>query len=57
MGSKKECACGRRRSACVIDRVLLRQEADKDPRPIDPAVVATQVEHLSAAQSCRAIVR
>jgi hypothetical protein len=39
----------------VVDRVLLRQEADKDSRPIDPAVVAAHVEQVSAAQSCRAI--
>lgn len=40
---------------CAIDRILLRQEADKDPRPIDAAFVAAQVERLSAAQSCRVI--
>jgi PPIC-type PPIASE domain len=39
----------------VIDRVLLRQEADKDPRPIDPAAVATEVQRLWASQSCRAV--
>lgn len=39
----------------VVDRVLLRQEADKDTRPIDPAVVAAHVQQLSAAQSCRSI--
>jgi peptidyl-prolyl cis-trans isomerase C len=39
----------------VIDRVLLRQEADKDPRPIDSALVATQVQRLTTAQSCRVL--
>jgi len=39
----------------AIDRVLLRQEILKDPRPIDPALVSTHVQRLSAAQSCRAI--
>jgi peptidyl-prolyl cis-trans isomerase C len=39
----------------VIDRVLLRQEADKDARPIDPALVSAQVQRLSAAQSCRVL--
>jgi peptidyl-prolyl cis-trans isomerase C len=41
--------------SCVIDRVLLRQEADKDSRPIDPALVATQVQRLMTAQSCRVL--
>src|ERR1700723_1830376 len=39
--------------ACAIDRVLLRQEADKDRRPIDPALVTSQVEDLISRQSCR----
>jgi peptidyl-prolyl cis-trans isomerase C len=39
----------------VIDHVLLRQEADKDPRPVDPALVAAQVQHLWTTQSCRAV--
>ena len=42
---------------CVIDRILLRQEADKDSRPIDPALVAAHVERLVTAQSCRVSVR
>jgi peptidyl-prolyl cis-trans isomerase C len=41
--------------ACVIDCILLRQEADKDTRPIDPALVAAEVERLVAAQSCRVL--
>ncbi len=40
---------------CAIDRILLRQEADKDPRPIDPALVAAHVERLVTAQSCRVL--
>jgi parvulin-like peptidyl-prolyl isomerase len=39
----------------VIDRILLRQVAEKDPRPIDPALVSTQVERLTAAQGCRVL--
>jgi peptidyl-prolyl cis-trans isomerase C len=41
--------------ACVIDRVLMRQETDKDSRPIDPALIAAHVEHLTTAQSCRVL--
>lgn len=41
--------------ASVIDRVLLRQAADLDPRPIDAAVIATHVKHLTAAQGCRVL--
>src|ERR1022692_3328028 len=41
--------------SCVIDRVLLRLEADKDPRPIDPAMVAAQVQHLTTTESCRVL--
>ncbi len=40
---------------CAIDRILLRQEADKDPRPIDPALVAAHVERLVTSQSCRVL--
>ena len=39
----------------VIDRVLLRQEADKDPRRVDPALVAAQVQQSRTTQSCRAV--
>jgi parvulin-like peptidyl-prolyl isomerase len=39
----------------AIDGVLLRQEADKDARPIDPALVSAQVQRLTAAQSCRVL--
>src|SRR5277367_5898666 len=42
--------------ACVIDRVLLRQAADQDSRPIDPALVSTQVERLTAMQGCRVLL-
>jgi PPIC-type PPIASE domain len=42
--------------ACVIDRILLRQAADRDPRPIDAAVIASHVKHLSATQGCRVLV-
>jgi peptidyl-prolyl cis-trans isomerase C len=38
--------------ASVVDRVLLRQAADRDPRPVDPA---EQVQRLTAAQSCRVL--
>jgi len=41
--------------SCAIDRVLLRQEADKDRRPIDPALIAAQVQHLMTAESCRVL--
>lgn len=41
--------------ARVIDGVLLRQQADKDPRPIDPAAVASRVDRLMHAQSCRVL--
>ena len=41
--------------ASVVDRVLLRQAADRDPRPVDPALVAEQVQRLTAAQSCRVL--
>jgi peptidyl-prolyl cis-trans isomerase C len=39
----------------AIDRVLLRQAADKDARPIDPALVSTQVQRVTAAQTCRVL--
>jgi peptidyl-prolyl cis-trans isomerase C len=41
--------------SCVIDSVLLRQEADKDARPIDPALVAAQVQRLTTTESCRVL--
>lgn len=40
---------------CVIDRVLLRQETDKDPRPIDAALVAGHVQRLMTTQGCRVL--
>jgi peptidyl-prolyl cis-trans isomerase C len=39
----------------VIDRILLRQETDKDLRPIDPALVAAQVQRASTTQTCRVL--
>jgi parvulin-like peptidyl-prolyl isomerase len=41
--------------ASVVDRVLLHQAADRDPRPVDPALVAEQVQRLTTAQSCRVL--
>jgi len=41
--------------SCVIDGILLRQQADKDPRPIDSALVATEVQRLTTAQTCRVL--
>jgi parvulin-like peptidyl-prolyl isomerase len=41
--------------ASVIDRILLRQAAEKDRRPLDPALVSTEVERLTAAQGCRVL--
>lgn len=41
--------------SCVIDRVLLRQAADKDPRPIDPSLVAGHIQRLISAQTCRVL--
>ncbi|MGA2592064.1 MAG: peptidylprolyl isomerase [Bryobacteraceae bacterium] len=40
---------------CAIDRVLLRQQADQDTRPIDPALLASQVQHLRTANGCRVV--
>ena len=39
----------------ATDRILLRQESDKDPRPIDSALVASHVQCLITAQSCRVL--
>jgi peptidyl-prolyl cis-trans isomerase C len=39
----------------AIDRILLRQESEKDRRTVDPALVAAQVERTSASQSCRVL--
>jgi hypothetical protein len=41
--------------SCAIDRVLLRQQADQDSRPIDPALIATQVQRLMTAATCRVL--
>jgi peptidyl-prolyl cis-trans isomerase C len=38
-----------------VDRILLRQQAEKDPRPIDPEVVAARVRASTALQSCRVL--
>lgn len=40
---------------CAIDRFLLRQAADQDRRPIDPGLVASEVQHLRAANGCRVV--
>jgi peptidyl-prolyl cis-trans isomerase C len=39
----------------AIDRVLLRQAAEKDARPIDPTLVSAHVQRVTAAQSCRVL--
>src|ERR1700733_7941828 len=52
-GLEKQLHLRQAAEACAIDRILLRQEADKDRRPIDPALVASQVEDLIRRQSCR----
>jgi hypothetical protein len=41
--------------ACVIDRILLRQQTDKDPRPIDPALVSTEVQRFTVTHGCRVL--
>lgn len=41
----------------LIDRVLLRQAAEKDARPVDPAVVDAEVQRLKAGNGgCRSAV-
>jgi len=39
----------------AIDSVLLRQAANKDTRPIDPALVSTHVQRVTIAQTCRVL--
>jgi hypothetical protein len=39
----------------AIDRVLLRQATDRDPRPIDPAIVAAEVARLKETNGCRVV--
>lgn len=39
----------------AIDRVLLRQEAEKDPRPVDPALVENEVQRLRSTNGCRVV--
>jgi peptidyl-prolyl cis-trans isomerase C len=41
--------------AFAIDRVLLRQEAEKDARPMDPSLVESEVQRLRAANGCRVV--
>ncbi len=38
---------------CAIDRVLLRQESERDPSPIDPADLARALEVARTAPGCR----
>jgi peptidyl-prolyl cis-trans isomerase C len=40
---------------CAINGVLLRQETDKDPRPIDADLVTQEVQKLQAANGCRVL--
>ena len=39
----------------VIDRILLRQETDRDRRPLDPGLVAHEVQQLRTANGCRVV--
>ena len=38
---------------CAIDRTLLLQEAEKDPRPIDPALLANELQRRAPGWSHR----
>jgi hypothetical protein len=41
-------------AACaVVDRILIRQHADKDPRPIDPETIAAEVRKEERQGNCR----
>ena len=41
-------------AACaVVDRILIRQHADKDPRPIDPEIIETEVRREIRQGNCR----
>ena len=40
----------------AIDRVLLRQEAEKDTRPIDPALVESEVQRLRTTNGSRVVL-
>jgi peptidyl-prolyl cis-trans isomerase C len=39
----------------AIDRVLLRQEAEKDTCPMDPAVVEAEIQGLRTTNGCRVV--
>jgi hypothetical protein len=39
----------------AIDRVLLRQEAEMDARPVDPALVESEVQRLRTTNGCRVV--
>jgi parvulin-like peptidyl-prolyl isomerase len=39
----------------AIDRVLLRQEAEKDLQPVDPALVENEVQRLRTSNGCRVV--
>jgi hypothetical protein len=39
----------------AIDRILLRQEAEKDTRPMDPALVENEVQRLRTTNGCRVV--
>jgi hypothetical protein len=41
-------------AACaVVDRILIRQHADKDPRPIDPEIIEAEVRREIRQGNCR----
>jgi peptidyl-prolyl cis-trans isomerase C len=41
-------------AACtVVDRVLIRQHANRDPRPIDPAIVEAEMRAQTSVNGCR----
>jgi len=39
----------------ATDRILLRQEADQDRRPIDSSLIAGEVQRLGAVRGCRVL--
>ncbi len=39
----------------AIDRVLLRQAAEKDTRPVDPEILEAEVQRLRDANGCRVV--
>src|SRR5260370_32228580 len=41
-------------AACaVVDRILIRQHADRDPRPIDPEIIDAEMRRESPPRNCR----